>query len=67
MSTQEIARLNRQNSVLVGLVSGITGSLGLALVISGLVGIGLDEGAVGFLGICGGATFIGLAAFIARP
>ena len=64
MSPEQAARIIRTNGVLTGIVAGIMVSLGAALILAGLLGMILDARAVGFAGLAGGISFLGLAAHI---
>lgn len=67
MSPEQTLRIERQNIMLTGLVTGIMASLGCALVLAGLFGMVLEERSVGFAGLAGGISFLGLAAHICNP
>lgn len=67
MSPEQTARIERQNIMLTGLVAGIMVSLGLSLIIVGLIGCWIVGESFGFYGVVAGILFIGLAGHIFNP
>lgn len=67
MSPEQTSRIARQNIMLTGLVAGIMISLGLSMIIVGLIGCWIVGESFGFYGTVAGVLFVGLGGHICNP